>query len=266
MRKILGWFFVFLTVSALGQVTDKEEKPYTLAFKTGEWLEFRLSYSNFFNAGFSTVEIEESTHKNRPVFHIKGHGRTTGLVRLFFKVEDDYQTFIDKSLLKPYHFIRNIDEGGYTKDTEILFDHQQKVATVKDHKHKTEETFSIPEKVQDLLSAFYFLRCQDLSTLRVGEEMEIVLFFDKDTYTFKLKFLGKELIKTKFGKIKSLKFRPLVQRGRVFREEESVEVWISDDQNKMPLRIKASLAVGSLVANLNNFKGLAHPFNIVIDN
>jgi len=71
--------------------------------------------------------------------------------------------------------------------------------------------------------------------------------------------LGKEVIKTKFGKVKSLKFRPLVQKGRVFKEQESLTIWISDDQNKIPLRIKATLKVGSLRADLTRFKGLVAP-------
>ena len=92
------------------------------------------------------------------------------------------------------------------------------------------------------------------------------MFFDQEVNNFKLRYLGGEIIKTKFGKIKSLKFRPIVQAGRVFKEQESVTIWISNDDNKIPIRIKATLAVGSLRADLDAFKGLAHPFNIVFDN
>ena len=58
-------------------------------------------------------------------------------------------------------------------------------------------------------------------------------------------------------------FRPYVQAGRVFKEEESLTVWISDDENKVPLRIKASLAVGSLKADLEEVKGLSHPLKVI---
>ena len=92
------------------------------------------------------------------------------------------------------------------------------------------------------------------------------MFFDQEINNFKLRFLGKEILKTKFGKIKTLKFRPIVQKGRVFKAQESVSVWISDDANKIPIRIKASLVVGSLRADLNAFKGLANPFVLIFDN
>jgi hypothetical protein len=92
------------------------------------------------------------------------------------------------------------------------------------------------------------------------------MFFDKENYGFKLKYLGEESIDTDFGEIETLKFRPYVMAGRVFKEEESLTLWVSKDKNKVPLRIKADLAVGSLRADLEAFKGLKHPFKIVVNN
>ena len=263
------YILIFL-ISALsfGQSVKSEndisKKKY--AFKSGEWLKFRMSYSNFFNAGFSTIEVKETKNSNKDAFHIIGTGKSTGLVSLFFKVKDDYQTFIYKDNLKPYRFIRKIDEGGYTKDKEITFDYNTNEATVKNNKSNTETKHPINDEIQDILSSLYFLRSQKLNTLKVGDEIELPMFFDQEIHNFKLLFLGEEVIKTKFGKVSSLAFRPMVQAGRVFKEQESVTVWISNDDNKIPLRIKASLAVGSLRADLDAFKGLAHPFNIIFDN
>jgi hypothetical protein len=92
------------------------------------------------------------------------------------------------------------------------------------------------------------------------------MFFDSETFDFRMRFLGTEVIRTKFGKVKCYKFRPLVQSGRVFKAEESLTVWVTADDNKIPIRIKAELAVGSLKADLDEFKGLANPFNIIFDN
>jgi hypothetical protein len=88
------------------------------------------------------------------------------------------------------------------------------------------------------------------------------MFFDNETTKFKLKFIGREQILTKFGTISTMIFRPLVQSGRVFKEEESLTVWISDDNNKLPIRIQASLAVGSIKADLDAYKGIKYPFTI----
>jgi hypothetical protein len=231
------------------------------AFDNGERLKFRLSYSSFLTAGYATLDVKSDFLKNKDVYHIVGKGKTTGMISWFFKVKDKYETYMYKDNLLPYRFIRNIDEGGYTKDKEIYFDHEANKALVIDKKKDKQKTYDTKEGVQDLLSALYFMRNQDVSKFKVGDQLTLNLFFDEENVPMKLKFLGKETIKTKFGKIKTLKFRPLVQSGRVFKEEESVTVWVSDDKNKIPLRIKASLAVGSLRADLHSYKGLANPIN-----
>ena len=138
---------------------------------------------------------------------------------------------------------------------------------VKDYKNKTEKTFSVTENVQDIVSTFYFLRNHpNIDKLKVGESIVVDMFFDDEVYKFKLKFIGKEDLKTKFGTAPTMIFRPIVQSGRVFKEEESLTVWISDDENKIPLRIKANLAVGSIKADLDSFKGLKNPFMVKLKN
>ena len=91
------------------------------------------------------------------------------------------------------------------------------------------------------------------------------MFFDEENYGFKLQYLGEETIKTEFGKMNALKFRPYVMAGRVFKEEESLTLWVSNDKNKVPIRIKADLVIGSLKADLDAFKGLSHPFEIIVN-
>jgi hypothetical protein len=197
------------------------------------------------------------------VYHAIGKGFTTGMTKFFFKVEDNYESYFDKESGVPYQFVRKIDEGGYTKNQEGFFNNSNHTITVKDYKHKSEKSFIVPANTQDILSTFYYLRNHpDIDKLKVGESIAIDMFFDDDTTKFKLKYLGNEDIKTKFGTIPTMIFRPYVQSGRVFKEQESLTVWISDDDNKMPIRIKASLAVGSLKADLDAFKGLKHSFSV----
>lgn len=254
MRKFIILLVLISSIFSYGQQ----------AFKSGEWLRYRMSYSKFFKAGEATLEIEEDKN-NKNGLHVIGKGRTTGLVSLFFGIDDNYETYFYKSTLLPYRFIRKINEGGYTKDTEIRFNQNQHIADVNDKKNNTRKNITTVANVHDMLSTLYFLRNKDLSHLAKGDEIGLSVFFDKETYPFKLRFLGKEIIKTKFGKVRSLKFMPIVQKGRVFKAEESVTVWISDDDNKIPVSIKASLAVGSLRADLNGYKGLKNPFNIIFD-
>ena len=253
----------FLILLFLGQVVFSQTTK--KSYDTGEWLNFRVHYG-FVTAGYATLEVDKAYISGKEVFHIKGEGKTTGLSRFFFKVEDIYQSYIDKEKDIPYRFIRKIDEGGHTKDIQIDFNHDTQKALVNNKKHNEKSTVSFPSEAQDMVSALYYLRNNlDTSNLSKGDEIEMDMFFDKENYKFKLKFLGREIIKTAFGKVSCLIFRPYVQSGRVFKEKESLTVWVSDDDNKIPLLIKADLAVGSLKASLTEFKGLKHSFKIIVD-
>ena len=235
------------------------------AYGDGEFFKFRVHYG-FVTAGYATLKVKNTTIKGKEVFHVRGYGETVGVSKWFFKVEDDYQSYIDKEKDIPYRFIRKIDEGGYTKDIEIDFNHSTQKATVNDKKHNEITVFSFPKDTQDMISAFYYLRNQlETENIKAGDVVEMNMFFDKENYKFRLKFLGKEVLDTNFGRVRTLIFRPYVQSGRVFKEKESLTVWISDDNNKIPLLVKADLAVGSLKATLTEFKGLQHSFKIIAD-
>ena len=99
----------------------------------------------------------------------------------------------------------------------------------------------------------------------IGEFAAINIFYDLSNFVFKFKFLGKEKLNTKFGVVSCLKFRPYVESGRVFNKEEGLTLWISDDENKMPIRLTADLRVGSIDADLDAFRGLKHPFKIIVN-
>lgn len=256
MKKIVLLLIVFISTNSF---TKKQD-----SFATGEWIKMRIHYG-FVNAGYATLEIKDAVKNNKKVHHVVGKGWTTGMTKLFFKVEDDYQSYFDKETGKPYQFIRKINEGGYTKNQVGYFNQDNNTVLVKDFKHKTEKTFSVPDQVQDIVSSFYYLRnYPNIDKLKPNESIAIDMFFDEETTKFKLKFIGREDINIKFGKISCMVFRPYVQAGRVFKEEESLTVWISDDDNRIPVRVKASLAVGSLKADLDAFKGLKHSFKVKV--
>jgi hypothetical protein len=251
---VLILFGTFVSVSA-------QERSYG----DGEYFKFRVHYG-FVTAGYATLNVKNAEIKGKDVFHVRGYGETVGISKWFFKVQDDYQSYIDKENDIPYRFIRKIDEGGYTKDIEIDFNHTSNKATVNDKKNNEISVFSFPKDTQDMISAFYYLRNQlDTENIKSGDVIEMNMFFDKENYKFRLKFLGKEILDTNFGRVRTLIFRPYVQSGRVFKEKESLTVWISDDKNKIPLLVKADLAVGSLKATLTEFKGLQHSFKIIAD-
>jgi hypothetical protein len=254
-------FLIFLIFPLLFSFDAQRED----AFQTGEWFKFRVHYG-LINAGYATLEIQEGVINSKKVYHVIGKGYSTGMSRLFFKVDDLYESYFDKVTGNPYKYVRKINEGGYTKNQEGFFNQASDRVVVKDYGNNTEKTYVIPNNTQDIVSTFYYLRnYPTIDKLKVGESVAIDMFLDEEITKFKLKFIGREDIETKFGVIPTMIFRPLVQSGRVFKEQEALTVWISDDDNKIPVRIQANLTVGSIKADLDGFKGLKNSFTIKVN-
>ena len=225
-----------------------------------EFLKYRIHYG-FLNAGFATLNVTEENYGGKPHLHVVGKGNSSGAVRLFFKVDDRYETYIDKANNKPSKFIRDINEGGYTKNKILYFDHNKRIVKEHDLEANRKTTFSYNTDVQDMLSAFYYLRSFKNTDFVVGTSKSVGVFMDEQIYSFKLKVLGRETIDTKFGKIDCIKIRPYVQSGRVFKAQESVTLWVSDDENLIPMLLEAELAVGSLKMSINEYKNVKYPLN-----
>jgi len=263
MKKI--YLVLFLAVGQILFAQQVEEQKESV-FKPGEWLKFRMHYG-MLNASYATLHVKSDMVDGVPVYHVVGKGKTTGWASVFFKVDDTYESYFDKVDGKPYRFIRKISEGGYTKDVQIDFDHENDKAVLNDKKHKKKYNFDLQDSIQDLISGFYYLRNNyNPEDLVVGETVKLKMLYDDDgIFNFKLKYMGTEIVKTKFGKVECYKFRPLVQSGRVFKEKESLALWVSTDANRIPIRIKADLAVGAIKADLDAYNGLKHQFQIIVD-
>lgn len=253
MKKYILLFFTLFFLTT----TYSQEN--THAFKSGEWLRYKMSYSGFLRAGSAILEVNEKEYNGKKVFYTKGTGWTSGMIKWFFEVDDVYESYFGMDTIKPYLFKRKIDEGGYKKHRITSFNYESKRAYVQDFTNQKDTSIAFTN-VQDMMSSFYYLRNIETKDLKNGDEIALDMFMDSQVYPFKLRFLGRQVLKTKFGKVNSLVFKPLVQSGRIFKEQESVTIWITDDANKIPIKMQASLAVGSLRAELEKYKGLANPF------
>lgn len=224
------------------------------AFKRGEKLAYRIHYG-FIDAVSATIEVTEENKKfgNRNTLHVVGIGKSKGSFDFFFKVRDRYESYIDEEALIPWFFGRRIDEGGYKMAQDYVYNHSQKKVTDRG------KTYSIWENAQDMISGFFLARTFDLGAAKEGQIFSVPTLVDGEMYNLQIKFKGRETIKTSFGKIKCLKFVPVLQKGRIFKREEDMVVWLSDDKNHIPIRAKADILFGSLKVDLTSYGGLMNP-------
>lgn len=244
-------------LSEATRITKLESLPVKTnrAFKEGEKLTYRMHYGAV-NAGIAVLEVKPDLIEvnGRKVYHIVSNGYTTGGADLFFKVRDRYETYLDKDALVPWLFVRRVDEGGYKFSQDYMFNHYAKKVDVGNN-----QKFDIPTGIQDMVSAFYYARNLDLSNAKPGDIFSMDCFLDKEIWPLKIRFVGREVIKTDIGKVHALRFRPIVQKGRVFKKEEDLNVWISDDANHIPLRAKADVLIGSVKMDITGTSNLANP-------
>lgn len=252
-RLLVSTVFCFsfsLAVFSQGQLRSLSND----AFRPGEKLNYRVHYG-FIDAGTAQLEVASGISKIGPreCYHVIGTGRSVGAFDWFFKVRDRYESYVDVDAMVPWLFIRNISEGGYEKSQRVVFSQYQDSAA------SEKKTISVPDNTQDLISAFYYARTIDFSAAVVGQVFPITGYLDDETIPLNIRFIGRENVQTRFGTFRCIKFRPMLQEGRVFKENEDMTVWISDDRNKIPVRVQTDILVGSIKMDIAGFENLAHP-------
>jgi hypothetical protein len=230
------------------------------AFRVGEKVSYKIYYG-IIDAGVASISVNATNQKfnGRESYHIVGEGKSVGTFDWFFKVRDRYETYMDKEGLFPHRFIRNCDEGGYKIFQDYTFYQDQRA-----YKNHRNETFVTPEFVQDMMSSYFYARTLDYSSLKKGDIITVMTLVDDEIYPLRMKYLGKETIKIDMGKFNCLRFAPVVQKGRVFKKEEDLSVWITDDANHIPVLARAKILVGSIKMELTGYAGLANPVNLAL--
>ncbi|GAB3236306.1 DUF3108 domain-containing protein [Algoriphagus aestuariicola] len=259
MKTALGILFLLLTTSTLtlGQNGSKNS-----AFTFGEELQFEVSYG-WLNLAEAKLQVGKRVvqEQSRPHFKIDAFGKTKGAATIFGKVNDNWGTHLDTGTLLPSLSYRHIEEGKYRKNEKVYFDQENKKARMElyDRDNRTlkeSKEFKLPGNVQDLVSGFYYLRSMDLTNLKKGQAILITGFFDKEIYNLKLIFEGTEEIETNLGVMDTYIFSPQIPTNKLFRGDYPVKVWVTKDQNKIPVKIKANLFIGSLNIDIASAKGL----------
>jgi len=227
------------------------------SFQVGEELRYRLHYG-IVDAGEAKLYVKSTnkTVKGRKLFKVEGIGRSLGAFDWFFKVRDRYESYIDQKSIFPWIFIRRVNEGGYKINQDYTFYQHKKTVNLGETDKKE---LKVPANIQDMLSAYYFARTLDFRNAKKGDIYTMNTIVDGEVYPLKIKYKGKETVKLRKGKYRCLKFVPVVQAGRIFKTEDDLSVWITDDENKIPVLVKANVLVGSIKMQLVEHKNLLNP-------
>lgn len=230
------------------------------SFQRGEKITFRIHYG-FINAGVAEMTIDDYMHyqNGRSCYKIDVVGRSTGWFNVVFPIYDVWGTYLDTAAVLPQKGYRYIQEAKYRKYEEFVFDQLRDTVTYygldKETKRvKETKYYAVPNNVQDMVSGYYYFRTMDFNKMRPGDVFEVPAFFEEKIYHMRIRYVGKEEIKTAIGVKKAIVIAPIMPENTLFDGENSIKAWFTDDKYKLPLKIKAQMYVGAVEVDIKSFE------------
>lgn len=241
---------------------QQEYIPINRSFKKGEFLEYKATYG-FFTVGRGSWEIQNNNIHihGRPNYQVDVHGKTSGFIGFVAPVKDHWKSYIDTATLVTHLALRNLVEGKYKKIDITEFNYQDSLIRVKDMDFETNtfkqaEEYEMGDVTRGMISGFMYMRTMDFSKLVIGDTVTFKAFLDDTFYDFQVICYRREVLKTKAGSFKSIVFRPVMPENSIFEGEDAVLAWLSDDDNKIPLKVEAKMFIGHAGIELTSYSGL----------
>jgi len=267
MKKLLYSFSLFAGLASLSFVPLIPENNTfcgvtNTAFKAGESVTLKVYYSTlgtYIGAGEAKFTTSLVRFNGKPAYHCVGEGKSYSFFDNFFKVRDRYETYIDTTTMLPAKFVRNVDEGGHKIYNNVTFNQNANTAV------STNGVFKTTKCIQDVVSAIYYARNINFDKYKPGDKIPFDMFLDDEIYHLYIRYMGKEKIKTRLGKFRAIKFKPLLVKGTMFEGGENMTAWISDDPNHLLLRVESPISVGSIKVDMMEYKNLRYPLTSLIN-
>jgi len=226
----------------------------TTGFSSGENLSYQIRYG-FLVGGTTTVSLSDSVYNKKEVFHAVAIAQTTGMAEVIYGIKDVYQSWFDKKTNLSYKQIRDIKEGSYTQYNEVTYNRKNNTVD-----SKLSGIHHVPAKILDLVTSLYYIRRMDFSKAKEDDMVLVNIYFPDEVFPFYLRYKGKETIRTKFGKISCLKISPIVEVGRMFKTPDDVNIWLTDDDQCIPILIEMDIRiVGKIRLKLMKYENVINP-------
>lgn len=266
------WFAGFLVVLGLSSFLGSKPKSIPItknsSYGIGEELEYRVNLT-FFTVGKAITRIDKQYHtiNSRTCYKVDAYGETSDWISWVAKVNDNWGAYIDTSTLSTQSAYRMLREGHYRRDEQVHFDQDKNKVEVKVRNRDTgvyeSKFYDVPKNATDLVGGFLLLRVIDFGKVSMGDTLTISGFLEDASYNLKVIYTGKELVHSKVGKIPCIRLRPIMPKNSLFDGENSILCWISDDLNRIPVKLQAKMFIGSTGLELVRFRGLRNQLKII---
>jgi hypothetical protein len=239
-----------------------------LAYQDGE----ELVYAGNYTWGPIWTDVGEIMLKTRRIigepirYYVRGDARTYKFYDNFFKVRDLYEASFEVPSMRPVHFYRDIHEGSYSIKNTYRFDWVKNLINVRIERRMPplcDTILYVKPCTFDILTFFYNSRNLDFTNVKPNQIFPMTIVIDDDVYSIGFRFIKRETKKIKsIGKVNCLKFSIEVIAGEIFKGDEKIEMWVSDDKNHIPVFLETPIIVGKVRGRLKSYKNLKYPLNM----
>ena len=247
--------------SGFTQCNDKNT-----SFITGEEVHYEVYYNWAFfwlKAGNVSFSVREKQYQKKKYYHFFSVGRSLPEYDWFFMVRDTFQTIVDYNKIASVYFHRQSYEGDYFVESKYTFDYDKKLIYTKTEstrKPYKEDTLKLQNCTFDVLACIYYARNINYNNYNINDTIPIRMIIDNEVFDLYIRYLGKETITTKFDETYDcIKFKPLLVEGTIFSGGEKMTVWVTNDENKIPVMVEAKIVVGYIRAFVTNYYNTRYP-------
>ncbi len=234
------------------------------SFSVGENIRYTIYYNViglYVNAGSAHFSSQTANWNGVDAYSLTATGKSNIKYDWIFKVRDKYESIVDSKTLLPMQFTRQINEGSFHQKEAIQFNQKARTVTTS----SAPGVFKTADCTYDVISAIYAARNINYANCQLNDKIYLNFFLDKELYPSYFKFLGRDIIKTRYGKFKVIKLAPLLVKGSMFNGGEKMIVWVTDDENHIPVRIETPIIVGSIKVDMVGYENLRHPLTSLVE-
>lgn len=252
-------------------VPIKDISSGNLAFRSGEKMYFTMHYEwGMINSdiGSAVVSLDEVTFNGQKTFKCSVTGRTTKMYDLFFKVRENFTSWFTVDGLRPLKFTRDTYEGKYEARNTYIYNWNAAEPYIDADVYTSstgQKNLQLPltQCTFDLPALFFFARNIDMSKVQKGKRYPMTFAIDDEVYNVHFVFYGKDVIDVKgLGRVNAVKFSARLIAGEIFNGDTDVMIWISDDENRVPVYFEAPILVGKASGRMSGYEGLKYPLKI----
>ncbi len=247
----------------------------SLAYEAGEHLGYAVHYTwGMINTdvGFATVDLDTLRFNGLKAFQVLVYGKTVRWYDRIFRVREDFRSWFTADGLVPLKFSRDTREGKYVARNRFnyIWDAPEPYIDVDAYSsHSGQRSLTVPldHCTFDLPALFFMARNMDFDSVVPEERYPMTFAIDDDVYNVYFILKDRENLKIRgLGTVKTIKFAAKLLAGTVFTGEEDMMIWVTDDDNRIPVYFEAPILVGVASGKLTEYSGLKHEFASLVKN